>query len=680
MQYNREDFYKAIHKIRNFYIKKGYFKVDVSYLIENVSNSNSVIVQINIKQGFKGYVSDIIFDGFTKREKKNIMNVIRIRKFNSLTSWITGSGIIKEEEFDQDIQSIVQYMQNLGYVDANVDMSVQKIDNDKLVLIIKLNRGQKYHINNISFSGYDILSEDNLQKAINIKHGDTFSIDKIRETQEKIKELYTKDGYINTNVDYTLNLNQDSRTYDINFSVEESGQYRVGLVMLTGNYYTTKNVIYNNIDIEPGDVFNSTKIKSTQNKLRSTGYFKNVNVYPVKCEENPINSSEYCDVMIEVNEVSTGNIGLFAGFSSTDNIFGGIDIVENNFNMAGLTQLFSEGPRAVRGGGQFLQIRGQIGARDKNISTTWLEPYFNNSLWRVGLEFNYGVSSVLSRNYSLNTLGGAVSAKYPVSPYFTYGFRYRIKNSVIKINPIKNKKLEDKLSENERKRLEDEQTKLPKSLLDLARSERLNSGVTSGIALTLGYDSTDNTFKPRRGIKSNAECELAALIRDSDIKSDFPFLKSGWLNSFYNRILDQGTLKLRCDFKFINPLLIGSGLDIPLTERFFLGGESTVRGYGPGKIGPKIGGDIDDPSGGISSTLVSIEYLHNIFKPLDAFVFFDAGSISMDKWRIGRIKTSVGFGARIDIGKQLPFVVGLGFPLNRDHKSQVQTVFFSMAG
>ena len=52
----------------------------------------------------------------------------------------------------------------------------------------------------------------------------------------------------------------------------------------------------------------------------------------------------------------------------------------------------------------------------------------------------------------------------------------------------------------------------------------------------------------------------------------------------------------------------------------------------------------------------------------------------MDKWRIGRIKTSVGFGARIDIGKQLPFVVGLGFPLNRDHKSQVQTVFFSMAG
>ena len=120
--------------------------------------------------------------------------------------------------------------------------------------------------------------------------------------------------------------------------------------------------------------------------------------------------------------------------------------------------------------------------------------------------------------------------------------------------------------------------------------------------------------------------------------------------------------------------------DFPLTEKFFLGGEGTVRGYSPGKIGPHYEGQEKEPTGGISSTLLSMEYSHTLAKPIDVFTFFDAGTITQKRWSLSTFKTSVGFGVRLDIGRRLPFIFGVGFPLNPDNDEQVSRFFFSMAG
>ena len=208
--------------------------------------------------------------------------------------------------------------------------------------------------------------------------------------------------------------------------------------------------------------------------------------------------------------------------------------------------------------------------------------------------------------------------------------------------------------------------------------EARNGGIVSGLAFMLGYDTTDSAFKPHRGIRSNFESEFAGLVRRIDTYNDFPFLKFGYLNSFYLPIWSKGTLKTRADLKFIKPLWGGTAEDFPLSERFFLGGDGSVRGFAPGKIGPSYGNQ--EPTGGISSALFSIEYLQNIFKPLDVFTFFDTGAITRKQFTFGDFKMSYGFGLRLDIGKQLPFVIGMGFPLNADNKEQKQKVFFSMAG
>lgn len=657
MNYHREDFHKSIIKIRDYFIKKGYFKVEVDYEVEPYPSDSEVMVTIMVRPGPKGRINAIEYEGFTKAEKSAIQEMIRTKKYNMFTSWLSGSGTIREEDFEPDVQTIVHYMQNEGYVDAHVKMRLEEKSNDKIALVISVDRGEKYHINKISYSGALLKDKEELDKAADIKTGDVYSIDKIREAQEKLKDLYSKDGYLQTNVDYTMTLIPGEHEYNVHFTVEESEQQHIGLVVVSGNHATKSNVIYNNLDFEPGEVFDSRKLKTSQRKLMSTGHFKSVNITPVRTDDPDIGAPEYRDVLVEVEEAQTGNASLFMGFSSTDNVFGGVDLTENNFNVAGLRNFWFDGPAALRGGGEYLQIKGTVGAREYGVNVSWLDPYVFDSLWRLGVDFDYKKDSVMydenvfKGSYGLHVLGGAISATHPLSSTMTYGFRWRIRDSMFSV---------------------------PADAPPIAKEDHLNGGIVTGISLTGSYDSTDNVFKPRRGIRSNFESEFAALVRDTLEYQDFPYLRFQNLNSIYYPVWKKGTLKFRGDFKFIQTLWGGTGGELPNAERFYLGGESSVRGYQPGSIGPSFGDR--KPLGGISSVLLSAEYAQNILKPVDIFTFFDAGSISLDSWNMGKVKMSTGVGLRLDIGRQLPFVIGYGYPINPDYKDQEQRLFFSMAG
>lgn len=702
MSYNRENFYKSIHKIREFLIQKGFFKAEVSYTAQPVPGSSEIAISLQITEGPVGHINDICFKGFTPEEEKEALEVIRASKFNVLYSWLTGAGYFKEAELEPDVQALVNYFQNKGYADAHVTIAVEEYPmrtigpvtieespKTRVRLVISLDKGVKYTFRNVSFEGETIVAEALLKKASRLKTGDVFSVDKIRESQEKLKELYTKDGYLHTNIDYSLNLNAEDHSYDITFKIEESKQYRVGLVMVSGNYSTTKNVVYNNIAMEPGEIFNSNKVKATQEQLRSTGFFENVNVYPLKCEQTGANAPEYCDVMVEVNEAKTGNASMFVGFSSTDNVFGGVDLTETNFNIGGLSQLWAKGPCCLRGGGQYFQLKGQIGARESEIGASWMDPYYNDTLWRVGADINYGVNSVVSTQYTFRTLGGGLSAKYPLSQFVLTGVRGRIKNSNIFITPVdpvetdagKKAGNEAEKKEEEEQKAKNRQQRIAAGWPDIIQpDDKQNSGLVAGLAFTIGYDSVDNPMRPRSGVRSGFEFEFAGLARKIQDLHDFPFLKFGFVNSLYYPVWSKGTIKLRGDFKFISPLFGGKSTQLPLSERFFLGGEGTVRGYSPGKLGPYYNDNPDKPTGGISSILLSAEYCQKIVKPLDVFVFLDAGSISLSQFSINKIQAAYGIGVRVDIGRGLPFVVGYGRTIGTEPDKVTQPLFFSMAG
>ncbi|MBI3236786.1 MAG: outer membrane protein assembly factor BamA [Chlamydiales bacterium] len=645
--FNRQAFNKAFNKVKEYYVKKGYFESQLQYSVVPDWKTNEVDIQIHVDEGRSGKIEEINFNGFTKEEKSEILSMIHTKKYNLFTSWLTGMGTFNEEALEQDKLTIIHLLQNNGFADAKVDIQVLESKTEgKIILQINAERGPVYHFQTISFKGNTLLTDKEIESMFLVHPGEIYSPEKLRQTSQNIKDLYGRRGYIDCNVQYETRLIADAPLYSVSFHIEEGQEYKIGLVRVFGNVQTNSNVILRESLLVPGETFDSAKLKATQMRLENIGYFKSVNVYAVRTQDDQALGENYRDVYIEVDETTTGNISLFFGFSSADDLFGGLDLSESNFNYKGIPKIFSEGLSALRGGGEYAHARLSLGAKQRSYSISWLTPYFRDTLWRIGFDVTQSHSTLISKDYDIDTLGLTLYASYPFNYFWTFGTKYRIKNA------------ENHISH-----------KIPRSQVQGADHD----GIISAISSSISFDSTDSALKPHNGFRSLLEAEFAGL------GGRFTFFRVGYINTYYSQLWRQGIMKYRFDFRFIEPIWKTSDPEqIPMSERFFLGGETSVRGYRAFDLGPHYTGG--DPKGGISSSLLSVEYLQEIFPFLDGFIFADAGSIDLKRFSVADFKLSYGFGARVELINRVPVILGMGFPVNPDGRSEVRKFFFSMGG
>jgi outer membrane protein assembly complex, YaeT protein len=543
--FNRQAFNKAFNKIKEFYIKKGYFESQISYSLEPVAGSNQVDIVIDIREGKSGTIKKIVFQQFTKSEISDLSDQMYLKKYNFITSWVTGSGIYRDEILDQDKATIANYLHNKGYADARVDVELKDDPKSgRLIVEITAHRGPIYKTGSIQFEGNTLFSLTDLEKRCLVHEGDPYSPDKVRETAQLIKDLYGQKGYIDASVQFETDLQEDQPVFDVRYSIEEGGQYNIGLIYIFGNHFTKNNVILRESLLVPGETFDSRKLKATQNRLEAMGYFKSVNVYAVRTSEDL--GENYRDVYIEVEETTTGNVSLFMGFSTIDDIFGGVEITERNFNVAGLGKIWN-GFSNLRGGGEYFHIRGTLGKKQNNVLVSWMNPYINDSLWRFGTEITRTYSE-LQEGTKIITYGGSVFASYPLNNYWTFGLRERLRHSHDHVDLRPYGTSPDAVNSfNEQKKLLDQK------------------GLVSAFSSNLGYDSTDNAFKPHKGWRSLFEAEIAGL------GGSFYFGKLSYLNSIYFPIWSKGTLKLKAEFKYLFPYGPTAQNAMPYSERFFMG-------------------------------------------------------------------------------------------------------------
>jgi len=353
------------------------------------------------------------------------------------------------------------------------------------------------------------------------------------------------------------------------------------------------------------------------------------------------------------------------GFSSVDDVFGGLDLTERNFNIANIGKAIVGNISALRGGGEYFHVRGTAGKKQYNVLISWLNPYVNDSLWRLGVELSQTFSE-LQNNTKVITYGGSVYTNYPLSNFWTAGMRQRIRH------------IDDRLDL-------DPMGTSPEAVDSLKKTKKYfeQPGLISAFSGNIGYDSVDNALKPRRGLRSYFEAEAAG------VGGSFRFVKLSYLNTFYYPLWRKGTLKLRGDFKYILPFGSTNKFNVPYSERFFLGGDVTMRGYKAWLFGPVIHllnnenqrTATSTPEGGISCTYLSVEYNQEIFRMLDVFLFVDAGSLSTQIFTINDFKATAGGGLRLDIGNRTPIMIGWGYVFSReDRKHRAQPFFFSMGG
>ncbi len=661
--FNRQEFNKSFNKLKEFYIKKGYFESQLSYTTVPIPNTNEVDVKIEIREGKSGHIRKIVFKGFTKSEQSELEDLMYLKQYNFLTSWLTGTGTLRDEALEQDRMTITNLLQNRGYADAKVDILIQDDPfSDKVIIEIIAERGELYRFGSVTIEGNTLYSSEELLKRSVIEPNAVFSPDKVRDSSQAMKDFYGQKGYIDASVQYETALKEDCPVFDVHFSVDEGAQYKIGMIHIFGNHTTQNSVILRESLLVPGETFDSRKLKATQQRLEAIGYFKTVNVFAVRSNDDLGLGSNYRDVYIEVEETPTGNVSLFGGFSSADDIFGGLDLTERNFNIAGLPKMFRTHLHSLRGGGQYFHMRATVGKKQTNFLISWVNPYVNDSLWRLGVELSQTISDLQTKNVPVYTYGGSVFANYPLSTYWTFGMRERLRHTQ---NTVKIHK-GDSVSPKDAERMEE------------SKEKNQGHGLLSAVSTNIAYDSTDSGQKPHKGWRSYLEAEL------SGVGGNYRFWKFSYLNSIYFPVSAKGTFKLRGEVRFLAPF--GSKKperNVPYSERLFLGGEGSVRGYRPFSLGPKMSSAEDSektPKGGLSSCLLSAEYNYQLIKLIDVFFFFDAGNVEFSPWTIRTLQTSAGAGVRLEINKGTPIVLGYGYPFNPTNDFEVQKFFFSMGG
>lgn len=653
--FERDAFIKAFNQLRLLYVKKGYFEAELDYEILPTEDGLGVDIQINICEGRAGKINEIRFCGLDPAEESAVLEEILSKPYNMLLSWYTGRGIYHPEMIEHDRLQIINYFQNQGYADAMVEICTEESSKtNRIDVVITVDKGICYQIGNIVMTGNQIFSSERIYGQFTFGIGSPYSPEQIRSTIRAIHDLYGVCGYIDTNIDVQLAIRDDSPVYDISIIIEEGLQYYVGLIKVFGNRCTQTNVILHESLLCPGEVFDNRKLEKTEIRLGNTGFFSCVNVYAVRSQiEDPCGERLYRDIYIEVEETDTGNLGLFAGFSSLDRIFGGVEITERNFNIAGVASLLSRGPSALRGGGEYAHAKVNIGDRQTSYILSWTKPYFMDSPWIFGIDLEKSDNRALSRGYEIKTYGGTVHGTYILNPFLKYNIYYRARHTNIDVRDKNN---------------------------PLLVEEGNQTGFISAVGNALIYDSTDHPRRASCGFRSRLGYELAG------VGGNYQFMKFSYLNTYYYPFSARGTLKMRGDLQFIKTYGHTDPTDLPLSERLFLGGETTVRGYRPFIIGPKFGNN--EPRGGVSSLLLSEEYQHNLLAApcLDGFVFVDAGYVSLSEFTLGQWSASVGFGIRIEVMRNMPLMFGLGWPIhpkdkiNGEDVDVAQRFFFAIGG
>lgn len=649
--FDRAKFIQGFIRLKEFYLKKSYFDSKLTYSTDFDEENDEVSIHIHIKEGKPGKIAKVRLEGISSKEAKQVKEHFFTRPHQMLTSWYTKTGIYQHELVEQDRMSVISYFQNKGYADVHVTPQVVESKEGKIDIVFDIALGPVYKINEITFTGNEAFSNEDVEKFLAIQKDDLYSPQEIQNTVKAIKDLYGKNGYIDATVSYQQTLiSEESHEYNLHFEIYELEQYCVGKVKVLGNYYTSPNVILNETLLVPGEVFDSRKLAATEERLRGTGYFKKVNIYPLPVRSTEDSKEEarkqkplkHRDIYIEVEEGQTGHATLSGGGSTTDSFFGAVELSENNFNIGGLSTLFSKGLSSMRGGGEFFHLRFNLGNKITYYTMAWMTPYAGDSLWRFGFDINKTYNRNQAKNFDYESLGEKIYATYPLSSFWTFGVNYNLVNT--------------------KNRFKDGAT----------WDQRIAvgpGGLASTIGVNLKHDSTNHPRRPSAGLRSTLDASFTG------VGGSFTYWKFLYLNTQYLPLgKNAGFFKLRGNLKFISPFgktpIEGQGFDrpLPLAERLFLGGETDLRGYKNDRVGPNKGWE--NPIGGVSYGFASLEYVYPIIDPIQLFAFFDAGSLSLKRFKIDHIRMSCGAGVRLDILGQMPITIAYARPINPENREE----------
>ncbi len=590
---NIERIKESMDEIKKLYSTKGYYATRVSYDIE-YGEAYDVTVNFTIDEPAQAYVRKISFTGNKTFKDGKLKDYMRTRE-KGILSWFTGSGILDDEALEDDRKNLEAFYHDHGYLRVKVGIPDIKISQDgkSISISIPIEEGNVYTIGTVNFEGDIIFDTAVLMRSLKSRTGRTFSSMAYQEDILNLVDLYQDKGYAFCDVTPLTLLDDDARKVNLTFNITKGKEIYFNRINILGNTKTRDKVIRRELNFAEGDRFSATNLKASKKKLKNTTFFKETDMKLVRTEE-----PDKVNVDLSVEEKPTGSLSLGIGYSTSDNIILTGNVSQENFF----------------GTGRKVYLDAALSSVTQEYRLTFVEPYIFDLNLSTGLSiFDY--TRILD-TYDYEKKGGSVVLTRPLTDDIKVGTRYRYE-----ITDVYN--------------ISSEATK------DIWDQRGTSS--TSAVSLSLMKNTIDDVLNPSKGVNSDITVET----------SGGPFGGSNYfykVTGFYGQYIPAGfwdsSFFVRGTGGIIRPY---GGKELPLYEKFYVGGLNSVRGFRFGEAGPK---DINEQVLGAENQLYfNMEWIFPIYKPagLKGVLFYDAGA-GFDGTNLNVIKdsmrTTAGFGIR----------------------------------
>jgi outer membrane protein insertion porin family len=626
-------------RMQRAYEDDGYYraKVDVS-----IREGPPKRVVFRVDEGRRYVLTDLEFEGnehFSHDRLQDQMATAPARCF----PW-PRSGVLIDDVLDEDLKRLWFYYRQHGFESAQVVDARRELDEKTgtIKLTIVIDEGPRTYVRQIERPDLPALRD--VEPQLKVEIGQPLSPEVLDADKKTIVDKLDRAGYADAKADYTIETENRDGTIDaiVKWDIDPGERQRAGRIIVQGNIDTQDRAILREVPFKEGDPLYVEEMLRGQVDIYRLGIFRGVSVRPITPEGKTVR-----DVGVDVSEKPPGTLEFGGGYNTRD----------------GLGVFLEMGYGNVGGMARRLTLRGQFSLDPTSFlpdqyfgSLGYTEPRLYGLPWRFKSNLLGERSTQTVNQYSIERVS------------FVNGVDRDVFNKRVNLGAE---------AQVEQARVFDVK---PDAVLT---SEDTGSLRTIALSPFVVYDGRDDPFAPTKGLLDSAR-----------LRYGLPTLST----VHFGKVITQHTqfFSIAKDVVFLYSLRAGighafSGSDLlPIRERFFLGGRTTVRGFKENDVGPK--GSTGDPVGGDLALNLNLELRFPLLYGFGGAVFVDGGGVYLlqcggacrqrnevngGSFAFDNFRRSAGLGLRYQtpVG---PISLDYGFKLDRRHNESIGRVHFSI--
>lgn len=620
--FNPEKLSESVNKIRDEYAGKGMFLTQVEPRVEEVKDGVVDII-FSVDEHPKPAVAKVSIFGNRKLKSGKIRQIM-----NTKQEWLLATASQYQESLlEEDLTRIYAFYLDNGFLEVKVQQPQAYLDaeQERVFVSVFLEEGEQYQVAQVRIDGDLVAPEEELRRGLLTKEGEIYSESRVRKDIQYLTNYYSNLGYHLAQIDRGLKLEKELRLVYVTFMVRKGPKIYLERINIKGNNHTLDPVIRRELAVKEGYLYSDADIQKSKSRLMRLGYFDEVTTF-----DRPGSEPDRMNLDLGVKEAKSGAVMLGAGYSSLELFFVNLEYQQRNF----------------LGYGYNINATVRTSSLANNLYLNFEDPNWWGSDYHLGINaYSY---SLVYYYFDEERTGASVTLGRKI-PHTEYSYLYTTYTwDVAKLS-------------------------------DFSESSKIyrlqpSDAPTSSLTWTWKRNALNNYLDPTKGTFATASLEYAG----GPLGGENDFTKLLAELRYYQPLPGAKIghyLSLRGKLGYLwNP----DTEHLLITERFFLGGSNSLRGYQPGAISPVFTEDDGSETriGGNKSLLLSADYLIPLGSSGFKFsVFYDAGNAFNDNESIDfdRFRQDYGFGI-LWASPLGPLRFELGFPIDKQ-KDEDSSVF-----